>query len=604
VSLIVEGISHEVTPRTWRATFQCSPASPWLVGEVAEDSSDTTELAWRLDTDGSTLDSSAAAGATSIDVATSSGALWTVDSEDYPLYLNVGGLKVRATACTGPSAPAATFTSDAYDQPFIDSGALASTYHVYAAGLPASGAGLLLHFHGDGAYEYDNPADEYALGGNRGIPTVARAKGYITVVVKAPDTTGDVTWWEAGARNADYVAELLADLTSTYSIDTSKIWLMGYSGGAQFITQYFVPEYGTSLLEDGGGALILGGGGTYAGTPTFSAALKANFPMHWWTGQLDDGTFVADSYDALTDAQDGSAQYAGQGFATTLTSPSGMGHELDGSFGELLDEVLPALTGFEPLDDTPGATRPTLVASYIDADTGTTTTSTTTFTPDAGEVIVVKTWAQDLDNPNFATCTGAGLSFGIRQHVQAASHCEVMIFVAELGDTTPEPTTVTVTWQDTAGDHGMIVERWRNAQVAGTPEVASPITGTDTAPSATLTPTTDHSVITWINADWDVTAGTAAYRSNAVETQTSSTTNVRAYAAYQGPTSTAAQTVGMTAPAGQTWSLAAIELLPASDAEPAAASPSVQTFTVDALPAARSSAATVALWDPRPIGLG
>jgi len=112
VSLIVEGISHEVTPRTWRATFQCSPASPWLVGEVCEDSADTTELAWRLDTDGASLASSATAGATSLSVATSSGALWTVDSEEYPLYLNVGGLKVRATACSGSSSPQ-TFTVDA-----------------------------------------------------------------------------------------------------------------------------------------------------------------------------------------------------------------------------------------------------------------------------------------------------------------------------------------------------------------------------------------------------------------------------------------------------------------------------------------------------------
>jgi hypothetical protein len=83
------------------------------------------------------------------------------------------------------------------------------------------------------------------------------------------------------------------------------------------------------------------------------------------------------------------------------------------------------------------------------------------------------------------------------------------------------------------------------------------------APSATITPENANSVLTWLDVDWNVSSGTATYRSGATETQQSSTSNVRAYAAYQNSTGTSAQTVGLSAPTGQAWTLGAIELLPA-----------------------------------------
>jgi hypothetical protein len=111
VSLIVEGISHEITPREWTVTYQCSPFSPWGVAEIAEESGDTSELVWRLDTDGSTLNGSAAAGATSISVTTTSGPLWTTDSDDYPLTLDIGGVPVVVTACSDGTSPQSMTTS-------------------------------------------------------------------------------------------------------------------------------------------------------------------------------------------------------------------------------------------------------------------------------------------------------------------------------------------------------------------------------------------------------------------------------------------------------------------------------------------------------------
>ncbi len=112
VQLIVEGIAHVIGPRTWVVTFACSPFSPWGVAEFAAETGDVDPLVWRLDTDGSTLAVARSIGATSLSVATAAGPLWTTTSDDYPLYVSVGGIRVRATACSGTSSPQ-TMTVDA-----------------------------------------------------------------------------------------------------------------------------------------------------------------------------------------------------------------------------------------------------------------------------------------------------------------------------------------------------------------------------------------------------------------------------------------------------------------------------------------------------------
>ena len=112
VSLIVEGIKHAITPKTWQVTFQCSLFEPWAVGLVASPTGDTSDMLMRLDTDGSTLAVNAPLGATSIRVAsTGTGALWTTVADDFPFWIEVAGLPVRVTACSGSSSPQ-TFTCD------------------------------------------------------------------------------------------------------------------------------------------------------------------------------------------------------------------------------------------------------------------------------------------------------------------------------------------------------------------------------------------------------------------------------------------------------------------------------------------------------------
>ena len=217
----------------------------------------------------------------------------------------------------------------------FSSGGLSSEYHVYAGGLDADEpVGLLLQFHGDGAYEFRNPSSSYSLGGANGIVAKAREHNLITVPVLAPDTAGSVTWWESGSANADYVRALLAHLRSEYpEIRSDRIWLVGYSGGAQFITQFFLPEHSETI--GGGGSVVFGGGGApRVSVQPFSDAFTSGFPMHWYTGLDDDGS--GGSYNALRDARAGSAYYGEQGFDVDLTTPSGVGHGLSGRFGPIV----------------------------------------------------------------------------------------------------------------------------------------------------------------------------------------------------------------------------------------------------------------------------
>ncbi|MFF2059971.1 hypothetical protein [Rhodococcus qingshengii] len=102
----------------------------------------------------------------------------------------------------------------------------------------------------------------------------------------------------------------------------------------------------------------------------FASGLIADLPMHWYTGGADNGTNVSDGYNALLDAQKGSAWYSAQGFTTDLESPAGLGHNLSGTFGTVLAGHLD--------DHAPNNHLPTTTAA---ATPGSTATQATTPIP-------------------------------------------------------------------------------------------------------------------------------------------------------------------------------------------------------------------------------
>jgi len=237
----------------------------------------------------------------------------------------LGFTMVAAVPASADTAGSGATRSDLMNQSFTASNGLSSRYHIFAAGVPRTHAvGLVMQFHGDGAYEFKNPTSSWSLGGPSGIVAQAKARGMLTIAALSPDKVGSVTWWEQGNANADYARDLIkAAAFSKYDIDTNNIWLVGYSGGAQFITQFFLPKY--SSMIHGGGSIVFGGGGVPRVTVSpFSAALKTRFHMHWYTGLDDNG---ANGYNALRDARAGSAYYKGKGFPETLESPAGINHD-------------------------------------------------------------------------------------------------------------------------------------------------------------------------------------------------------------------------------------------------------------------------------------
>jgi hypothetical protein len=112
VSLLLEGTAQVIDQFLWDVTMNTSPYEPMRAGLYAADAAGGGEFVLRVDSDGSTLNSSALAGATSLSVATPSGPLWVRTSQrpnEFPFDIEVGGIKVTVTACTGSTSPQ-TFT--------------------------------------------------------------------------------------------------------------------------------------------------------------------------------------------------------------------------------------------------------------------------------------------------------------------------------------------------------------------------------------------------------------------------------------------------------------------------------------------------------------
>lgn len=245
------------------------------------------------------------------------------------LLLGTAVLGSGLAACTGaePDSPAT---------PLLDQGAEGPLrWHLFPA---TEARGLLVHFHGDGAWEFNHPTEPFSLAGDDGMVAVAERHRLAVLVPRTPD--GDsLTWWEQGEQHVAPVMELLAATRSRLGLEAqSTLWLTGYSGGAQFITQYLLPAHPELMTPtSSGGAVLFGGGGAPDEVP--DPVQTDRFTMHWVTGQQDRGR-DDEGYDALTDARAGERCYAGLGVPTSHEWPAGVGHDLDGRFGPALEARL------------------------------------------------------------------------------------------------------------------------------------------------------------------------------------------------------------------------------------------------------------------------
>ncbi len=228
---------------------------------------------------------------------------------------------------------------------------------------------------------------------------------------------------------------------------------------------------------------------------------------------------------------------------------------------------------------------PTLVTSYFaqsSTNGDSSSLSTPTFTPSAGEIIVVKAATWDSGTPS-GTPSGGSLTYTRRSTAAPGGFAGYgTIFTAPV---VSSPGSMSVTLSAPAGScyHSVVVERWSSAQVAASPATNSTIHGAG-APSATITTTAPNSILTWVNVDENSRdpAG-RTYLSSATEDGLAdghvSTSSVH-YFAYQTAASAGAQVIGMSAPNTQNWTMTGIEVLdaPASTATHGAFMPFFETL--------------------------
>lgn len=146
-------------------------------------------------------------------------------------------------------------------------------------------------------------------------------------------------WWVRARSNGRMVRALIEEIALAYGVDMNRVWLAGYSGGAEFLS-YELLSHDIDWIR-GGGATFIGGGGA-DGVPARVRERAALNPssherllMSWHVGVLDGrspsgrrrmATSAEGSWSARIAVQEGSAFYEGLGARTLLQVTPGRGH--------------------------------------------------------------------------------------------------------------------------------------------------------------------------------------------------------------------------------------------------------------------------------------
>lgn len=205
---------------------------------------------------------------------------------------------------------------------------------------------------------------------------------------------------------------------------------------------------------------------------------------------------------------------------------------------------------------------PTFIAEYELAWASSTTPKTTAaFDAVAGDVLLVCLVKED-NSGTPGTPTGGTLTYGLLESITAANRCEMFIWAATVD--VNKNMTVTVT-DNGGGAFAANILHWRGTSGTGAAESASAADGT--AQIAITTTAANSAVVVFIGdfeaADgasrmWVTTAG--ALTEVTYHLATAQYTIYGGYHANVG--AAAAKTVGLSAPTGLDYSIAAIEVKP------------------------------------------
>lgn len=193
----------------------------------------------------------------------------------------------------------------------------------------------------------------------------------------------------------------------------------------------------------------------------------------------------------------------------------------------------------------------------------TSTLTTSSFTPDAGDIIVVKGARENSTGGGLGVPTDSQGNTYTQRHITTIN-AQTWIWSAVAASSSSMTVSVTV---GTACWHSITVEDWTSANLDASPAINSTVNGSG-FPLATLTTTQANSAVSWVNADFAaISPSSRLYNtSSAVPVEDglhdeSGPTAYVAYYAYQTAASAGSQIFGVSSPGGQSWSLTGMEVL-------------------------------------------
>ena len=206
--------------------------------------------------------------------------------------------------------------------------------------------GLVVYLDGDGQSFHrqgNQSRDERARGGLAGAGGVVEAaitRGYDVVSVRSPGDDG-IWWLEDQDGKVRYLEETLDYVVAECGATTDRVWLVGYSGGSEFISQWFFPVYAERMA--GGGFLLFGGGDAPEEQAMFSDGAKERLSLNWVTGTRDVPSNSLDGFDGIGHARNSLAYYRSAGFGHTWSEwPDDDHGSITEKFGRYVGRVLDA----------------------------------------------------------------------------------------------------------------------------------------------------------------------------------------------------------------------------------------------------------------------
>lgn len=243
---------------------------------------------------------------------------------------------------TPPPPPPTAPLTDRTDLSFTSAG-YTSSYHLYAAGLNWSkSVGLLIYTDGSGEYGLKHVSDSYLMAGTNGMIAVAKRNNMILLTPLSPNKAcadGDGSCWYMGDSEgyAEWAEDLVTQVETDYAINKNRVAVGGYSSGAQFTMEWWIPSGAAQrTMTDGVCVGISYGGSPKMTEVTYDASFKSNVHLNWNVGDEDNAYQNDGSYDV----QSGYDHYTADGFQTSLDVIPNQGHDRDGDFGSIMEDQI------------------------------------------------------------------------------------------------------------------------------------------------------------------------------------------------------------------------------------------------------------------------